>query len=109
MQAPGLGPLELAAGRQPGREMAALEGLARLQPQPTVPFADFLDTVLGRAGLGATLVVIAASPEPALLARLTQLSQRGRPVVLLLSGEGEVPALPFACRRIAAAASGMAA
>ena len=109
VQAPGLGPLELAAGRQPGREMAALEGLARLQPQPAVPFADFLNTVLGRAGLGATLVVIAAGPEPALLARLAQLSQRGRPVVLLLSGEGEVPILPFACRRIAAAASGMAA
>lgn len=108
VQTPGLGPLELPAGRQPGREMAALEGLARLQPQAAVPFADFLNTALARMGLGATLVVIAAGPEPALLARLTQLSQRGRPVVLLISGEGEAPALPFACRRITAA-SGMAA
>jgi uncharacterized protein (DUF58 family) len=109
VQTPGLGPVELPAGRQPGHEMAALEGLARLQPQPAVPFADFLSRVLARMGLGATLVVIAASPEPALLARLTQLTQRGRPVVLLLAGEGEVPTLPFACRRITAAVSGVAA
>ncbi len=108
VQAPGPGPVELPAGRRPGHEMAALESLARLQPQPAIAFSAFLDTVLARMGLGATLVVIAAGPEPALLARLTQLSQRGRPVVLLISGEGELPTLPFACRRITAA-SGMAA
>lgn len=113
VQAPGLGPLEMPAGRQPGREMAALEGLARLLPEPAVPFTDFLGTVLARAGMGATLVVIAAAPEPALLAHLADMSRRGRPVVLLLSGEGETPSLPFPCRRIAAAATngarGMAA
>lgn len=109
IQAPGLGPVELPAGRQPGREMAALESLARLQPQPALPFVDFLDRVLARAGLGATLAVIAATPEPALLARLAQLSRRGKPVVLLLSGEGETPALPFPCRRVMAATAGKAA
>ena len=102
-QAPGLGPVEMPAGRQQGREMAALEGLARLQPEPVLPFPDFLDTVLARAGMGATLVVIAALADPALVARLAELSRRGRPVVLLLSGEGETPNLPFPCRRFTAA------
>ena len=106
-QAPGLGPVEMPAGRQQGREMAALEGLARLQPEPVLPFPDFLDTVLARAGMGATLVVIAALADPALVARLAALSRRGRPVVLLLSGEGETPNLPFPCRRFTAATNGI--
>ncbi len=106
-QAPGLGPVEMPAGRQPGREMAALEGLARLQPEPVLPFPAFLTTVLSRAAMGATLVVIAALADPTLIARLAELSRRGRPVVLLLSGEGETPTLPFPCRRFTAATNGM--
>ncbi|WP_366657549.1 DUF58 domain-containing protein [Fodinicurvata sp. EGI_FJ10296] len=99
-QAPDRGAILIPPGREADREMMLLEALARLQRRPTEPLAAFLDERVGRFGAGATLAVIADTLPIAALARLDAINRRGRPVVLLRTGDGTIPAVSFPVRQL---------
>lgn len=99
-QGDGGGAVMVPASRAPGQQTLILERLARLEQAASEPFGTFLDATLNATAGRATLAVIAKRFDAALLARLRQLQERGRPIVLLQCGPGNLPDTALPCRSL---------
>lgn len=108
LQGDGAGAVAVPASRAPGQQTVILERLARLGRSPSEPFRSFLDVTLPATAGRATLAVIARQFDAALLARLRELDQRGRPIVLLQAGPGELPDTSLSCRQLGPLIGGLA-
>jgi len=100
LQADGGGTVMIPASRAPGQQTLILERLARLERTAAEPFGAFLDATLPATAGRATLAIIASRFDAALLGRLRQLQERGRPVVLLQAGPGDLPDTSLSCRSL---------
>lgn len=109
LQADGTGAVVVPASRAPDQQTVILERLARLGREPSETFRAFLDATLPATAGRATLAVIARQFDAALLERLRQLHERGRPVVLLQAGPGALPDTSLSCRSLGPLIGDMAA
>ncbi len=76
-------PIRVLPGRDPGQMRRLLEALAAVTSFPTSSMAALLALESPRLPWGATLVVVTAVVQDALVATLTGLHNAGRPVVLV--------------------------
>jgi uncharacterized protein (DUF58 family) len=85
--------LRLPPGRGPGHLPRLLEGLAKVSPFSTLPFARVLAAEAPRFPYGATLAIVTSRMPEALAASLLQLLRAGHRVVLIPLGDCSIPAL----------------
>jgi uncharacterized protein (DUF58 family) len=85
-------PTLLAPGRGQAQLWRILQALAEAEPAPDQPLGRVLDDLSRTLGSGLTLVVITPSQDPAWVASLLGLSDRGNaPAALLLDGSSFDP------------------
>lgn len=80
-----LGRVAVDSGAGPNQLQQLLEALARLEPFATRPFARVVAEGARRLPFGATVVVVAAGLDAAVVAELLALRRRGHPVVTVLT------------------------
>jgi uncharacterized protein (DUF58 family) len=85
--------LRVPPGRGAGQLPLVLEGLAKVSPFSTLPFARVLAAEAPRFPYGATFAIVTSRMPDALAGLLLQLLGAGHRVVLLPLGECPVPAL----------------
>jgi uncharacterized protein (DUF58 family) len=80
-----LGRVAVAPGAGPNQLQLVLEALAGLEPFAARPFALVVAEAARRLPYGATVVVVAAGLDRAVVAELLGLRRRGHPVVVILT------------------------
>lgn len=85
--------LRLAPSRGDAVLEHALEGLARLLPVSGLPLAALIEEELPSLGYGSSVVVVARMVTDALAAAIVRVQRSGRPVTLVLTGDGPAPRL----------------
>lgn len=86
-------PLRLPPGRGPAQLQKLLEGLARISPYSTVPFARVLGPEATRLPWGSTVVIVSALVSGAMIAQIVALLASGRRVVFIVLGQAHVPSI----------------
>ena len=85
--------LRVRPGRGAHQRTRMLEGLARLSPYSTAPFAKVVEAETGRLMPGSTLVIVTSLLPDGLTERMRALIAAGHRVVLIPVGDCPVPVL----------------
>jgi uncharacterized protein (DUF58 family) len=86
--------VRLPPGRSPAQLEQIMETLARLTPISITPMARLLRAAAGSLPWGATLLLVSAIASDSTRAALLRQRERGRDVVWLFLGDGQLPHVP---------------